>query len=350
MNNSEAKHAATIIKSVVRAREVYVDESLNALVVRDTPEIVQLAEKLVTMQDQAEAEVELEVEVLEVSKKNLRDLGIHPPTEIAITSLGADNASIQTVADLKNLDSTRLQVAPLSAVIKMRMEQGDAKILANPRIRVKNREHAKIQIGERIPVITSTITSGNTGGFLPETVNYLDVGIKFEVEPLIFRNNDVRIKVDLEVSSLGQKTVTKLGSEVYRVGTRNAGTTLRLQNGETQMLAGLINDEERNGTAGIPFLGEIPILGYLFSSKDKSKEKTEIVLLITPRVIRNITLPDADFLEYGAGTEAMLGDRQAGSPSSSGADAPRSLSSGASKPNANVPGQSAFPSFRGGGF
>jgi len=304
--NADVKQTMNMIKALVKTRDIFIDEKLNMLVMRDTPEAIQLAEKLVATQDLSEPEVVLDVEVLEVSHQRAVDLGITPPTSIALTAAGA-TAGAFTLTDAKNINSDRINVSTLSAAVNFNMDVGDTNLLANPRIRVKNREKAIVHIGEKVPVITTTVTSAGTTNFLPETVNYLDVGIKLEVEPNIYLEDDVSIKIKMEVSSLGQKTVTKSGSEVYRVGTRNVTTTLRLHDGETQALAGLINDEDRKTISGIPGLGDIPAIGRLFSTKNDSKNKTEIVLLITPHVVRNLTRPEAAATEFSAGTESDIG-------------------------------------------
>ncbi|MEW6612268.1 MAG: secretin N-terminal domain-containing protein [Pseudomonadota bacterium] len=304
--NADAKQALNLIKTIVKTRDVFIDEKLNTLTMRDTPDAIRLAEKVLATQDLAEPEVLLEVEVLEVSRTRLTDLGITPPTEATVTTLGLAPPTL-TLADLQQITASRVGVSPLSATVRARMENGDTNLLANPRIRVKNKEKAKVHIGERVPVITTTVTSAGTTSFLPETVNYLDVGIKLEVEPLISLDDEVSIKVGLEVSSLGQKTVTRSGSEVYRVGTRNASTTLRLRDGETQALAGLINDQERKTVTGIPGFGQIPAIGRLFASRSKSKDKTEIVLLITPHIVRNLDRPLPTAVDFAAGTDAAVG-------------------------------------------
>lgn len=304
--NADVKQTMNMIKALVKTRDIFVDEKLNMLVMRDTPEAIRLAEKLVATQDLSEPEVLLDVEVLEIGHKRAVDLGITPPTSVAFTAAGA-TADVFTLTDAKHINSDRINVSTLSASVNFNMNVGDTNLLANPRIRVKNREKATVHIGEKVPVITTTVSSAGTTSFLPETVNYLDVGIKLEVEPNIYLEDDVSIKVKLEVSSLGQKNVTKSGSEVYRVGTRNVTTTLRLHDGETQILAGLINDEDRKTISGIPGLGDIPAIGRLFSTKNDSKDKTEIVLLITPHVVRNLTRPEASSLEFSAGTESDIG-------------------------------------------
>ncbi len=166
-------------------------------------------------------------------------------------------------------------------------------MLASPRIRVRNREKAKIMIGSRVPVITNAVTPVSTGTpVITGSVQYLDVGLKLEVEPDIHLDNEVVIKMNLDVSSIIKEVPNTLsGTLAYEVGTRNASTVLRLKDGETQVLAGLINDEDRNSASKVPGLGQIPVLGRLFSSHKDDGMKTEIVLSITPRIVGNSRSP-----------------------------------------------------------
>jgi len=194
-------------------------------------------------------------------------------------------------------------------LLKLSKTDTDSNLLANPRIRVKNREKAKIHIGERVPVITTT-SSVNIG--IAESVNYLEVGLKLSVEPDIHIEDDVSIKVELEVSNIIDTITTSSGSKTYRLGTRTAQTTLRLKNGETQVLAGLIQDMDRTSAQKVPLLGDIPLLGRLFSSHGSDKNKTEIMLLITPHIVRNLERPAVGITEFMSGTSAS------GSVSSSG--------------------------------
>jgi general secretion pathway protein D len=178
--------------------------------------------------------------------------------------------------------------------------------LANPRIRVVNREKAKILIGDRVPNIT--VTSSPQGGFA-ESINYLDVGLKLDVEPVIYRGNDIVIKIGLEVSNIAGTQVSKLGTTAYTIGTRNASTTLRLKDGENQVLAGLINDEDRRTANKIPAVGDLPVLGRLFGSSLDEGKKSEVVLSITPRLVRNVQRSDQRIQEFRSGTENSLRER-----------------------------------------
>ena len=161
-------------------------------------------------------------------------------------------------------------------------------------------------MGDKVPVITTTSTA-NVG--ISESVQYVDVGLKLDVEPRITADNYVNIKVGLEVSSLGERTVTRNGATVYTIGTRDASTVLRLKDGETQVLAGLISDDERKNASKLPGLGDIPLLGRLFANQQDQKSKTEIVLAITPRIVANIARPSAEVSEYWSGTDSVISDK-----------------------------------------
>lgn len=301
--NTDAKQALNLIKVMAKTKDVFIDEKLNLLVMRDTPEAVRLAEKLLANLDLAEPEVMLEVEVLEISTKRLLELGIAWPGQLSLSPTGAV-ADKMTLTEAKSINSDSILVSSLKTTINARKEDGDTNLLANPRIRVKNREKAKIHIGDRVPVITTTSTA-NVG--VSESVSYLDVGLKLDVEPNIYLEDEVAIKVGLEVSSIIETVKSTQGTQAYKVGTRNASTVLRLKDGETQVLAGLINDEDRKAANKVPGLGEIPILGRLFGSQLDERNKNEIVLLITPHVVRNILRPEAGVSEFMSGTEANIG-------------------------------------------
>ena len=295
--NADVKQTQTMIKGMLKTKDLFIDEKLNLLVMRDTPEAVRLAEKLIAMHDLVEPEVMLEVEVLEVKRSRLLELGIQWPSQLTLAPLAA-----KTLTDLKHLSSDRLSAGSPSAIVNLRREIGDANILANPRIRARNREKAKIMIGDKVPVITTT----STATAVSENTQYLDVGIKLEVEPNIYLQDEVAIKVALEVSSIVREIRTPAGSLAYQLGSRTASTVLRLKDGETQILAGLISDEDRAAANRVPGVGDIPIVGRLFSSQKDNREKTEIVLSITPHLIRNINRPDASTSEFWSGTESTL--------------------------------------------
>ena len=305
--NADAKQTANMIKTLVKTPDLFVDEKLNMVMMRDTAEAVRVAERLVANQDLAEPEVMLEVEVLEVGTNLLTEMGIKWPDQVNFSLLGAAGVPGQvTLPEWQNRNSNliRLQTNDPLLSLNLKKQNGRTNVLANPRIRVKNREKARIHIGDKVPVITTTASAS---GFVGESVSYLDVGLKLEVEPQVYLEDEVGIKVGLEVSNIAQQIKSSSGTVAYQVGTRNTATTLRLKDGETQVLAGLINDEDRRSSSRVPGLGDIPVLEHLFGSTGVAANKTEIVLLITPRVIRNLARPDARRETFNSGTDGSIG-------------------------------------------
>ncbi len=310
LTNTSAKQVSALLKTMLKTKDIFVDDRLNMLVMRDTPEVINIAEKLIAANDLEDPEVMLDIEVLEVSRSRLQELGIVYPNQLAVVT-----PSALTLESLKGINSGNIGVSPNPA-LNFKKTTGDVNLLSNPRIRVKNNEKAKILVGDKVPIITTTSTA-NVG--VSENVQYVDVGLKLDVEPRVTLDNFVNIKVALEVSSLGEKTTTTNGASVYTIGTRNASTMLRLKNGETQILAGLILDDERKNASKLPGLGDLPLIGRLFSNQEDRKSKTEIVLAITPRIIGNITRPQAEIIEYWSGTETLISDKpQVTVPTSNG--------------------------------
>ena len=344
LSYADAKQIQAMLKTVLKTKEAYIDEKRNLLIVRDNQENVDMAEKLIRAHDQAEPEVMLAIDVIEIKRSKLNELGITFPNTVA---LGVANPI--TVQALGRLTTSGINVSlngPNSGTvpgvigqINLTDTDGDTNMLANPRIRVRNREKAKIHIGDRLPVVTSNVST--TPGFSTETVNYLDVGLKLEVEPQVMLDDDVTIKINLEVSSASP---SKVNPKYYDVGTRNTTTVLTIHDGETQVLAGLIRDDERQSSSRLPGLGDIPLLGRLFSNESHSKDKTEIILAITPHVLNNLVRPSADLVEYSSGTESgQHGAIGAGMPSPPNMPSPRPA------PPASIP-SSAPPGFPASGF
>ncbi len=292
LNHADAKQTAALIKAMMPVREVFVDDKLNMISLKATYDQLRDVEKLINDEDMPDPEVVLDVEVLEVKRSRLTDLGLIYPNTFSV--LGA-KAGYLTWRELTHITPDTITTAPAPTVNLLRQD-GDTNLLANPRIRVKNREKARIHIGDRIPIATTTISSSSN--FASKSANYLDVGLKLDVEPRVMLSNDVSIKVGLEVSS----ATLPAGADFPTVSTRNTSTVMMSADGETQVLAGLINDEDRRSATKVPGLSDLPLLGHLFTNKTDDRSKTEIVLLITPHVVRNILRPAAGNAEFYGGT------------------------------------------------
>ncbi|MNZ16136.1 Type II secretion system protein D precursor [compost metagenome] len=303
LTNTDAATAMNLVKTLLKTRDVFVDERLNTLTMRDTPDAVRMAEKLFQAQDQSNPEVVLEVEVMEVSRKRILDLGLQWPNTFGVLNDAGQPVSI--LDQLKGIDSSRISISP-SPQLKINAQDNDVNTLASPVIRVSNREQARVHIGQRVPIVSATSVPSTQGPVITESITYLDVGLKLEVQPTVHLNNEVAIKIGLEVSNATPLTPTQAGTIPVQVDTRNAQTTLRLRDGETQVLAGLVRNDQSNSGNKIPGLGDIPGLGRLFGSNNDQVAKSELVLSITPRIVRNLPYQSPYDMEFPSGTESSM--------------------------------------------
>ena len=305
--NADAKQLVTMIKTLLKTKDIFVHEKTNSIVMRDTPDVIDLAAHLVADQDIADPEVMLEVEVMEVAGSRLSEIGANYPSAVNFSLQGNGQNGGLPISAFRHINGDNIVVSPTPTVtLNLLWQDADSNLLASPRIRARNHEKAKVMIGDRVPVITNAVTPVSTGTpVVTGNVQYLDVGLKLEVEPEIHLDDEVSIKINLEVSSIVKEVQNSVsGTLAYQVGTRNATTVLRLKDGETQILAGLINDEDRASASRVPGLGSLPLVGRLFSNNKNDNRKTEIVLSITPHVVGSRRSGDARSTEFWAGTEA----------------------------------------------
>jgi general secretion pathway protein D len=344
LTHADAKFVAQSLRTVLKSRDIVVDEKLNMLVLRDTPEALRQTEQLVRMHDVPEPEVMLDVEVLEVKRTLLEELGVQWPAQLGLSPLPLllqtpglpYNSSVPlTLRDLLSARARTTGVDGATLLVNARSDDGDINMLASPRIRAKSREKARIIIGERVPNMTSISTAT---GFVSESVNYVDVGLKLEVEPQVFAGNEVVIKLGLEVSNITDTITSRTGTVAYRIGTRNANTVLRLKDGENQILAGLIQDSDQRSSARIPGLGALPVIGRLFGSQRDDRYKTEVVLSITPHLIRGLAAPRQAESGFDAGTASSVRGYDDSQPQAAPAEpAPAPVSASTTPPPVRSP-------------
>ncbi|MBU5637736.1 tetratricopeptide repeat protein [Geomonas sp. Red69] len=325
LNKLDAKKAVNLVRTMLQVKKIYVNEEANALVIRDTPEVVEVARKILEANDVPDAEVLLDVEVFELSKAGTETFGLALSSYAA--SLGVTGpqgkflsdalSTTTTTSTTSGTTTTAADVSNLLNVFKMRGYNGyltvpnatfnfgktlsNGETLSNPKIRVKNREKAKFNVGTRVPITTTSSTSTGTS----VNVQYVDVGVKVNAEPTIQLNNEVSIKLGLEVSSiLGREKVgTDQATTVVTIGTRNLDTVLSLKDGETSIIGGLMQKNDTDSKKKVFLLGDIPVLGNLFSNTGKSNDKSELLLAITPRIVRGVTVPDSDVAAFWSGRE-----------------------------------------------
>lgn len=313
LNNAKAKEVVNLLRSMADTRKVYVNEVLNSITVRDTPEKIKLVEKIIAANDLKEAEVILDVEILEISRTNALSYGwnFQPGLQVGASVQGTSASTSGATAGLtsgvtlnqfRSLSGDNVVLTLPSLLLSLIKQDSDAQTLANPRVRVLNNKTAKFHIGDRIPIQTSTVQSTATVA-VTSTFEYKDVGIKLNIEPNVHLSNTVTLKMNLEISSLGDAIDFGNGQKQYKFGTRNVDTTINLRDGETVIIGGLIKDEERKSSNKIPLLGDLPVLGKLFSRSDDGTVKTDILMSITPNIVRALELPDKDSQSFWSGTE-----------------------------------------------
>ncbi|MBV8272076.1 MAG: hypothetical protein JO067_07365 [Cupriavidus sp.] len=305
LNNADPKQVMSMLKQIVKSKDIYIDERLGMLVIRDTPEAVAVAERLVAAHDLPQSEVMFDVQVLEVNSTNSLNLGIRYPPSVSASVAGAAKVpGVITWNELRHLNGDNIGVNLGDPVVTANLarETGQGQLLANPRIRVKNREKAKIMIGDRLPVVTTV----NGNGVVTESVSYQDVGLQLDVTPTLSQDGEIGVKVTLEVSNVVNTIKTQTGLMAYQIGTRKAETNMTARDGETQVLAGLLSRNEHEGGQGIPGLGDLPILDRIFGSRQSKKTSTELVLLITPRIVRDLPVPAAHVTAFNSGPQASI--------------------------------------------
>ncbi len=314
LSNIEAKKAVNLLRTMLQLRKIYVHEELNALVVRDKPEVIKLAQQILESADRGDSEVVFDLELVEVNHTD--DLNIGPnlsnysvsagfakPDNIDDIVSGAFSSPATTAGLVQSLNNLQTFYTVPSVTFDLLKKQSDAEILSNPKIRVKNKEKAKVHIGSREPVITVTINGDQTS----ENVQYVDVGVKLDIEPNIHLDDTVDTKLSLEVSTVsGREKSESTGTTVLTISTTNAQTVLSLKDGEQTIIGGLIRDDSTKGNNTIPFLGEIPFFGKLFTSHSSNKSKREILLSITPHIVKTLDMPNADVSSIWSGGEDNL--------------------------------------------
>ena len=328
LTNAKAKDAVTLVRTMLGSKQIYVDEKINAIVVRDEPAKLQLAERMLFAIDRREPEVELDLEILEVNRtKSLKygvnfakqaGMGVVPPGFSGGLSTSPTQFTYQQLTSIGT--QSYLFTLPASVLIDFFKQDSDAKTLASPKLRVLNNRSASISIGDKQPILLSTtnVLPGQAAtGAVPTTstvtsIEFKDTGVKLTVEPTINVMDEVTMKLKVEVTRLGDQVTLQASPLIqqFRFGTRMAETTLSLKDDETVVLAGLIQEEARKTRVTVPLLGDIPWIGQLFTSTTEDRVETEVVLTLTPRVVRSMGAPPIEMQAMWSGTESAYATKQ----------------------------------------
>jgi general secretion pathway protein D len=320
---TELQDVVNAIRAVLDVQRVQQLLSQNALVVRGTPDQIALAEKLVEDLDKVRPEVIVDIAVMQVSKDKSRTLGLNPPTSATVTLQSNINTTPTTTTTttgttttgtgttglelntLGNLNATDFQVTIPSANLSAVMGDTDTKMLQNPQVRALDNQKATLKIGERVPVATGSFQPGIGGVGINPLVNtqfqYLDVGVNIDVTPHVHADREVTLKITMEISSVvGQSSIGGISQPI--IGQKKIEHEIRLKDGESSLIGGILDDSQTRSLAGIPGLAQIPILGYLFGQKTQDHSQDETVFAITPHIIRGTTLNELNQRAIDIGT------------------------------------------------
>lgn len=315
LSHIDAKKAINLLRTMLQLRKVYVHEERNALVLRDTPETIRLAEMILKAADRADSEVLFDVEVLAVQDSD--ELKFGPKlatygTKVGFGDLQPDaesgNIAIPDSWTVQSLNNLQTWYTIPSVTFDLAKTLNTSELLASPKIRVKNNEKAKIHIGNKDPIVTTTTVAGESTQ-LTQNVQYVDSGIKLDIEPNIQLDGTVLAKITLEVSAatrLKAATNQSEGEAPVALQVTNAQTSLVLVDGVRTILGGLYETNTAKNKSTIPWLGEIPFLGSLLTSHDNSKTRRELLLSITPHVVKRVEVPEAEVATIWSGGEESL--------------------------------------------
>jgi general secretion pathway protein D len=326
LTDADAKVAVNLLRTILNTRQIFVNEKLNALVVRETPEKIELARKLLAANDRGAAEVEIALEVLEVDWNRLENLGIDiQPRTLSVTLNFPTAIPINDIWNTIKTAST-LSITNPSLIINLAKNDGSTKILANPTVRILDRQKARLLIGQRYPFVISSLSSVPATAGVPTTpttpgvtptgavtttetrVEYRDTGLKLTLTPIIHLNGEVTVELNFEISAIGAPiTGAPNAALIPPVNTRNLDTFIKVKNGETRLLGGLLQTTDSSANSRIPGLSDIPILGRLFVSGDQTGTRTDVLISITPRLVKILDRPEADIELFPSGTADSFG-------------------------------------------
>jgi general secretion pathway protein D len=310
LSNLEAKQAVGLLSKILRSKDIIANENINAVVVRGSREVIEIAGKILEANDGTPAEVLLDVEFLEVTRSLQENIGL-TFSESLTFGIGETSADVSENTDtvgnislyaLRHISQKEIILSTPSATLNLLKQDGDTRILAQPKIRVKNAEKASILLGERVPLRVNRRVDSTTGDVTSD-YQYTDVGVKLEAMAVINMHDEVTLKLLLEVSALGENLSADPNDPQVPIRTRTAQSVLTLRDSETIIIGGMIQDDERNTIRKIPGIGDFPAIGSMFTNRDEEATKRDVLMVITPVVIRSQEIPSMDATEIWSGSE-----------------------------------------------
>ena len=323
---SDLNDIQTAVRNLLPNAKVYGVAGQSVIVMRGTPDELLLAQKVIGDLDKARPEVVVDISILEVSKNWERTLGIQWPSSASVqlqsntqtsttstTAPGTGNTSTPTLNDLAHLNGSNFAVTISAAQANLLLTNSNTKILDNPRIRSTDQQKSVMKIGERVPIATGSYQTGVSSASVSPLVNtqfqYQDVGVNIEMTPTIHYDGDVTLKLKIEDSSEGTP-VTISGIQEPIFIQKTSEQVVRLREGEASVMSGMVNQTDTTSWTGIPGLSSIPLLRYLFGSKDHTINNDEIVFLVVPHIARSEELTPINIRTIDTGTGQAIELRQ----------------------------------------
>jgi general secretion pathway protein D len=307
LSNADLKETMDLLRLVIDMRRIAPTTATNALTIKDTPERIAAAARVLSAIDKARPEVIIDVELLEVDRTKLIEYGLQvasPGSPGLNGSVTIDENPI-TLQSLRNLSQSDVLLGGLPGLYyRLLKTDMNTRTLANPQLRTAEGTPAQARFGQRVPVPVTTFAPIATGGTPQQPIvsyNYENIGVNIDITPRVHHNDEVSLALRVEVSSISGTGFNDLPT----FGNRQINTTLTLRDGETNMFAGLIRDDERRLAEGIPGLSDIPILGRIFARTQKTTEQTDIILTLTPHIIRVLDLTEADLRPFRVGRDFL---------------------------------------------
>lgn len=300
----------TALKQILGLQRIIDNPDANAIILRDTPAKVAAAERMIRELDRGKAEVLVEVSILEADRTRLRDLGLVPGSTATLAFTPPTTTGALPLNQLGRLSSRDFSIILPSALASALLSDTRIRILQNPQVRVTDGQTAKLRIGSRIPYATGSflpsLGAGTaTGGLIASTqFQYQDVGVNLDLTPHLMANGEISLHAVIEISSLqADRNVGGLSQPTF--GQRRIEHDIRLKEGEVSLLGGLVESTEKLTVVGLPGLGQIPGLKYFFSGQRREREETEVLVMLTPRLIRLPELPTETAKILPMGSEAQ---------------------------------------------
>lgn len=346
LSNADIKEVTDLLRIVVDIRQISPITANNAISLKDTPERIAAAAKLIAAIDKARPEVVIDVELLEIDRTRLREYGLQiaSPGSQGVSGSVDVNRDGMTLQNLLNLTKADVFMSGIPGVYyRLLKNDTSTRTLANPQLRTSEGLAAQARFGERVPVPVTTFAPIATGGINQQPITsylYENIGVNIDITPRMHHDDEVSLALKISLSSISG---TGFGG-LPTFGNREINTTIRLKDGETNMLAGLIRDDERIVRTGIPGLSDIPALGRLFTTHRREAQQTDIVLTLTPHIVRVLELSEEDLRPFKLGRDFGSGAPVIEGPSFQMPPRDTSAVPDAEKPpTVTVPAVSPFP-------